>query len=99
MYPSLQPTSRTHHLVLQACDPSLPEPAYDRNLALADYINDKKANTPRDAARAVVGEVNSRNQHVGVLALHVSRRSSWLSRDRSRLRWDATSTTPGAGAR
>lgn len=73
MYPSLQPTSRTHHLVLQACDPSLPEPAYDRNLALADYINDKKANTPREAAMAVVGEVNSRNQHVGVLALHVSR--------------------------
>lgn len=81
MYPPYQqPTSRTHHLVLQACDPSLPEPAYDRNLTLADYINDKKANTPREAAMTVVAEVNSRNQHVGVLALHVS---LWLSRCRS----------------
>ncbi|KAL7412378.1 hypothetical protein BDY24DRAFT_341853 [Mrakia frigida] len=58
-------------LAERACDPSLPEPAYTLNLELADYVNSKKANTPRDAAVEVLKLVNHRNPHVSVLALHL----------------------------
>ena len=55
--------------VQRACDPSLHEPNYALNLELADYINQKKANTPREAAMTIARLVNHRNPHVSVLAL------------------------------
>jgi len=53
----------------RACDPSLHEPNYAIHLELAEYINNKKANTPRESAMAVVRLVNHRNPHVNMLAL------------------------------
>ena len=32
-------------LVTRACDPSLPEPNYASHLEVAEYVNNKKANT------------------------------------------------------
>jgi ADP-ribosylation factor-binding protein GGA len=55
--------------VQRACDPSLPEPNYALNYELAEYITKKKANTPRDAAMAIVHLVNHRNPRVSILAL------------------------------
>ncbi|KAF8342818.1 uncharacterized protein EI90DRAFT_2902548 [Cantharellus anzutake] len=55
--------------VYRACDPSLPEPNYALNLELAEYLNTKKANTPREAAMAVVRLVNHRNPHISILAI------------------------------
>lgn len=56
-------------LVQRACDPSLTEPPYPIHVELAELINTKKANTPRDAAMATVRLVNHRNPHVSILAL------------------------------
>ncbi|EPQ51471.1 VHS-domain-containing protein, partial [Gloeophyllum trabeum ATCC 11539] len=56
-------------LVTRACDPSLPEPNYALHLEVADYINKKKANTPRDAAMLIARLANHRNPHIGMLAL------------------------------
>ncbi|EJD38700.1 VHS-domain-containing protein, partial [Auricularia subglabra TFB-10046 SS5] len=55
--------------VQRACDPSLHEPNYAVHLELAEYINTKKANTPREAAMAIVRLINHRNPHVSMLAL------------------------------
>lgn len=55
----------------RCCDPSLSQPNLPVELELADYVNTKKANTPREAAFAVVDRVNSRMPHVGLLALHL----------------------------
>ncbi|KAG8800963.1 hypothetical protein FRB91_011466 [Serendipita sp. 411] len=56
-------------LVQRACDPSLSEPPYHIHVELAELINNKKANTPREAAMATVRMVNHRNPHVSILAL------------------------------
>ncbi|CAE6394447.1 unnamed protein product [Rhizoctonia solani] len=56
-------------MVQRACDPSLHEPNYALNLELAEYIKKKKANTPREAAMAIVHNINHRNPHVSILAL------------------------------
>ncbi|KZS89167.1 VHS-domain-containing protein [Sistotremastrum niveocremeum HHB9708] len=56
-------------LVSRACEPSLGEPPYQLHIELAEYINKKKANTPREAAQAIVRTVNHRNPHVSLLAL------------------------------
>ena len=55
--------------VHRACDPSLPEPNYALNLELAEYINTKKANTPREAAMTIVRLINHRNPHISILAI------------------------------
>jgi hypothetical protein len=55
--------------VHRACDPSLREPNYALNLELAEYINAKKANTPREAAMNTARLVNHRNPHVSMMAL------------------------------
>ncbi|KAH7097948.1 hypothetical protein BKA62DRAFT_623276 [Auriculariales sp. MPI-PUGE-AT-0066] len=55
--------------VQRACEPSLHEANYAVHLELAEHINAKKANTPRDAAMAVVRMINHRNPHVAMLAL------------------------------
>ncbi|KAI8448168.1 hypothetical protein BY996DRAFT_6433354 [Phakopsora pachyrhizi] len=41
------------------------------NLEIADLVNMKKANTPREAAMTVIQYVNRRNTHVSMLALHL----------------------------
>ncbi|CAE6405302.1 unnamed protein product [Rhizoctonia solani] len=56
-------------MVQRACDPSLHEPNYALNLELVEYIKKKKANTPREAAMAIVHNINHRNPHVSILAL------------------------------
>ncbi|KAG0657851.1 hypothetical protein C6P46_006213 [Rhodotorula mucilaginosa] len=56
----------------RACDPSLHEPNLSLDLEIADLINSKKANTPREAAVEVVRLINHRNTHVAMLALHAS---------------------------
>lgn len=59
----------TEVFVHRCCDPSMREPNYAINLELAEYINAKKANTPREAAMTAARLVNHRNPHVSVLAL------------------------------
>ncbi|KAJ9117711.1 hypothetical protein QFC24_006425 [Naganishia onofrii] len=58
-------------LVERATDPMMAEPNYAINLELAEYINNKKANTPRDAALATVRAINSRNPHTALLAIQL----------------------------
>ncbi|KAG8914707.1 hypothetical protein FRC01_003955 [Tulasnella sp. 417] len=59
--------------VSRCCEPSLSEPNYPLNLELAEYIIQKKANTAREAAMAVVQHINNRNTHVAVLAVALLR--------------------------
>ncbi|KAI0360628.1 VHS-domain-containing protein, partial [Trametes cingulata] len=56
-------------LITRACNPALGEPNYALHLEVADYINKKKANTPREAAMFIARLVNHRNPHVAMLAL------------------------------
>ncbi|KAJ7472246.1 VHS domain-containing protein [Mycena galericulata] len=56
-------------LVTRACDPSLHEPNYATHLEVAQYINEKKANNPRDAAMLIARLACNRNPHVALLAL------------------------------
>ncbi|KIP02181.1 hypothetical protein PHLGIDRAFT_130875 [Phlebiopsis gigantea 11061_1 CR5-6] len=68
--PWLQPeTSPLKTLIARATYPSQPEPNYALNLEVAEYVNQKKANTPRDAAMTIAQLVNHRNPHVAILAL------------------------------
>ncbi|KDE04802.1 hypothetical protein MVLG_04766 [Microbotryum lychnidis-dioicae p1A1 Lamole] len=55
----------------RACDPLLREPNLSLNLEIAELINHKKANTPREAAVELVRLANHRNAHVAMLALHL----------------------------
>ncbi|KAF8519752.1 VHS domain-containing protein [Hysterangium stoloniferum] len=61
--------SQVEVLVQRACDPIIHEPNYAVHLELAEYINNKKANSPREAAMAVVRLINHRNPHIAILAL------------------------------
>ncbi|THU98649.1 VHS-domain-containing protein [Dendrothele bispora CBS 962.96] len=56
-------------LISRACDPSLHEPNYAIHLEVAEYVNDKKANTPREAAMSIARLANNRNPHIAMLAL------------------------------
>ncbi|KAJ9201866.1 hypothetical protein DTO164E3_3304 [Paecilomyces variotii] len=64
--PGLSPLQRAIH---NACDPANYEPNLALNLEVADLINSKKGNAPRDAAFTIVRLINSRNQNVSLLAL------------------------------
>ncbi|KIM86588.1 hypothetical protein PILCRDRAFT_815824 [Piloderma croceum F 1598] len=61
--------SQIEILVTRACDPSLHEPNYALHLEVAEYINSKKANTPREACMLVARYANHRNPHIAILAL------------------------------
>lgn len=63
--------SPVQQLVERSCEPhqSTPDPAL--HLELAEHINRKKANTPREAAMECVRMINNRNPHVAMLALHL----------------------------
>ncbi|KAF9044350.1 VHS domain-containing protein [Panaeolus papilionaceus] len=56
-------------LITRACEPSLHEPNYALHLEVAEYINQKKANTPREAAMTLARLANHRNPHIAILAL------------------------------
>ncbi|KAG6908648.1 hypothetical protein DXG01_003826 [Tephrocybe rancida] len=56
-------------LITRACDPSLHEPNYAVHLEVAEYINTKKANNPREAAMMSARLANHRNPHIAILAL------------------------------
>ncbi|KAJ3822566.1 VHS domain-containing protein [Lentinula raphanica] len=56
-------------LITRACDPSMPEPNYAAHVEVAEYINNKKANTPREAAMTIARLANNRNPHISMLAL------------------------------
>jgi hypothetical protein len=56
-------------LVSRACDASLHEPNYALHLEVANYINEKKANNPRDAAMLIARLACNRNAHIALLAL------------------------------
>ncbi|KAF2433785.1 VHS-domain-containing protein [Tothia fuscella] len=57
--------------ILNACDPQNFEPNLALNLEIADLINAKKGNSPREAAVAIVNYVNHRNPNVSMLALNL----------------------------
>ncbi|KAJ5122608.1 hypothetical protein N7448_003743 [Penicillium atrosanguineum] len=64
--PGLSPLQRA---IRNACDPQNYEPNLALNLEVADLINSKKGNAPREAAVEIVHLINSRNQNVALLAL------------------------------
>lgn len=55
--------------IQQACSPENFEPNLSLNLEIADLINLKKGNAPREAAVAIVNYINHRNANVALLAL------------------------------
>ncbi|KAF2086224.1 ADP-ribosylation factor-binding protein-like protein GGA1, partial [Saccharata proteae CBS 121410] len=57
--------------ITNACDPQNFEPNLALNLEIADLINAKKGNAPREAAVSIVNYVNSRNPNVSMLALNL----------------------------
>lgn len=63
--------SPVQQLVERACEPHQSSPDLALHLELAEHINRKKANTPREAAMEVVRMINNRNPHVAMLALHL----------------------------
>ncbi|KAF8908157.1 VHS domain-containing protein [Gymnopilus junonius] len=56
-------------LITRACEPSMHEPNYALHLEVAEYINQKKANNPREAAMMIARLANHRNPHIAILAL------------------------------
>ncbi|EJF63733.1 VHS-domain-containing protein [Dichomitus squalens] len=61
--------SQLEVLITRACNPTMGEPNYALHLEVAEYINQKKANTPREAAMTIARLVNHRNPHIAMLAL------------------------------
>ncbi|KAG6331345.1 hypothetical protein ID866_7748 [Astraeus odoratus] len=61
--------SRLEILITNACDPSIHEPNYAHHLEIAEHINTRKANTPREAAMLIARLANHRNPHIALLAL------------------------------
>ncbi|KAA8644746.1 hypothetical protein EYZ11_002188 [Aspergillus tanneri] len=55
--------------IRNACDITHYEPNLALNLEVADLVNSKKGNAPREAALEIVRLINSRNQNVAILAL------------------------------
>lgn len=53
----------------RSCSPRLNEPNLAFNLEVVDWINQKKGNTPREAAMMIVRKVNDRNPLIPILAL------------------------------
>ncbi|KAJ5157377.1 uncharacterized protein N7482_008477 [Penicillium canariense] len=64
--PGLSPLQRA---IRNACDPQNYEPNLALNLEVADLINSKKGNAPRESAVEIVHLINARNQNVALLAL------------------------------
>ncbi|KAJ5774470.1 hypothetical protein N7457_009366 [Penicillium paradoxum] len=62
-------SSPLQRAIRRACDPQNYEPNLALNLEVADLINSKKGNAPRESAFDIVHLINSRNQNVALLAL------------------------------
>ncbi|KAI9759851.1 MAG: ribosome biogenesis protein tsr3 [Chaenotheca gracillima] len=64
--PGLSPLQR---YIQSACDPTNYEANLALDLEIADLINSKKGNAPREAAVAIVNFINHRNVNVSMLAI------------------------------
>ncbi|CAJ0745086.1 6473_t:CDS:2 [Entrophospora sp. SA101] len=69
--PAITPKPTIQNFIDRACNPQSVEPDLALNLEIADLINQKKQNYPRDAAMHIVRLVNHRNPTVAWLALTV----------------------------
>ncbi|CAJ0763370.1 18839_t:CDS:2, partial [Entrophospora sp. SA101] len=67
--PAITPKPTIQNFIDRACNPQSVEPDLALNLEIADLINQKKQNYPRDAAMHIVRLVNHRNPTVAWLAL------------------------------
>lgn len=65
------PRSALQRYIMNACDPQNFEPNLALNIEIAELINQKKGNAPREAAMEIVRFVNSRNPNVSLLALNL----------------------------
>lgn len=63
--------ARLQTLIERACSPALREPDLGLNLQIADIINEKKGQAPREAAMQIARLVNSRSIQQAVLAVSV----------------------------
>jgi hypothetical protein len=62
-------TSQLDFLITRVTTAAQSESNYALHIEIAEYINKKKANSPREAAMLIVQAVNHRNPHVSFLAL------------------------------
>lgn len=62
-------SSTLQRYIKQACSLENFEPNLALNLEIADLINSKKGNAPREAAMTIVNYINHRNPNVSLLAL------------------------------
>lgn len=62
-------TAHLYNYINRATSPSNFEPNLSLNLEIADLINSKKGNMPRDAAVAIVHKINSLNPITSLLAI------------------------------
>ncbi|PKY38291.1 VHS-domain-containing protein [Rhizophagus irregularis] len=67
--PSVIPKPTIQAIIERACNPQLGEPDLALDLEIADLINQKKQNYPREAAMHIVRLINNRNPNVASLAL------------------------------
>ncbi|KAH6638562.1 VHS domain-containing protein [Truncatella angustata] len=63
--------SQLQRFISSACSPENYEPNLALNLEIADLINSKKGQAPREAAVAIVGYINHRNTNTAMLALNL----------------------------
>ena len=68
-YPTEPAATPLQRYIQNACSPENFEPNLALSLEIADLINAKKGNAPREAAITIVGYVNHRNPNVSLLAL------------------------------
>ncbi|KAK3708154.1 ARF-binding protein [Vermiconidia calcicola] len=68
-FPSEPASTPLQRYIQNACSPENLEPNLALSLEIADLINAKKGNAPREAAITIVGYINHRNPNVSLLAL------------------------------
>ena len=68
-YPTEPAATPLQRYIQNACSPENFEPNLALSLEIADLINAKKGNAPREAAITIVGYINHRNPNVSLLAL------------------------------
>lgn len=68
-FPTEVPSSPLQRYIQNACSPENFEPNLALSLEIADLVNAKKGNAPREAAITIVGYINHRNPNVSLLAL------------------------------